>query len=254
MMRPGLRRDLRSARPQPTLGGRADGRVIRCGARPIERDVFGRVGFVFEFEAIRVDRQDRRLPPGDELRAWPGFAARRIDQPRVLARHAGRPEQRLRPSLDLAGDLDAPMRLIGRYLEADLRALDPEALPPAGEAFIDPARETAGAAADDRRQGRHLPVVGVLVDVEAGNATHLARPQIALPAADPYKAQIVEFDVAVMPLADMPEQHRLAEAVIRRLPEGAGTGDRAAAIVEPIADDVPIRDVAHRGLRSRSGY
>src|ERR1051326_2619544 len=55
-----------------------------------------------------------------------------------------------------------------------------------------------------------------------------------------------------MPFADMPEQDRLAKAVIRRLAEGAGTGNRAAAIVEPVADDVPIRDVAHPGLPLRS--
>ena len=141
------------------------------------------------------------------------------------------------------------MRLIGRDLKIYLCALDAARLPTAGKAFIDPAREAAGAPADDRRQHSHLAVVGVLVDIESGDAARLAGPQIALPAADPHKAQIVELDVAVMALADMPEQHRLAEPVIRRLPEGARAGDRAAAIVEPVADDVPIRDVAHRDLR-----
>src|SRR5690348_9000897 len=92
----------------------------------------------------------------------------------------------------------------------------------------------------------------MVVDKEAGDAARLACPQIALPTADPHKAQIVELDVAVMAFADMPEQDRLAKAVIRRLAEGAGAGDRAAAIVEPVADDVPIRNVAHPGLPSRS--
>src|SRR5262249_61506078 len=129
-----------------------------------------------------------------------GFAARRIHEPRIHAGKTRWAEQCLGPRLDLAGDLDAPMRLIGRDLERDLRALDAERLPAAGKAFVDPAREAAGAAADDRGQDRHLPVVGVLVDIEAGDALCLARPEIALPAADPHKAQIVQLDVAVMAL------------------------------------------------------
>jgi hypothetical protein len=33
--------------------------------------------------------------------------------------------------------------------------------------------------------------------------------------------------------------------IVGRLRKGARTGNRAAAIVEPLADDVPTRDVAH---------
>ena len=39
----------------------------RSGSAPVERDVLGRIQRVFELEAVRVDRQNRRLPPGDEL-------------------------------------------------------------------------------------------------------------------------------------------------------------------------------------------
>src|SRR5689334_16768959 len=138
------------------------------------------------------------------------------------------------------------MRLIGRDLEGDLRTLHTKRLASAGEALIDPPHEPAGTAADDRRQRLHLPVIGMLVDIEAGDARCLARPEVAFPAADPHKAQIVELDVAVMALAHMPEQHRLAKPVVRRLAEGARTGNGAAAIVEPVADDVPFRNVAHR--------
>src|ERR1700730_19061279 len=72
---------------------------------------------VLELEAVRVDRQDRGLAPGNELRARTGFAARGIRHPRVVARRASRSEERLRPGLELAGDLDAPTRLVGSNLE-----------------------------------------------------------------------------------------------------------------------------------------
>src|SRR5580700_9710840 len=107
-----VRAVIRGRRPaaQPGLSG---------GTRPVERDVFGRVRRVFELEAVCIDREDRRLTPGDELRAGAGVAVLRVHQARVLARRAGGSEQRLRPSLHLAGDLDAPMGLIGRDLEGD---------------------------------------------------------------------------------------------------------------------------------------
>src|SRR5262249_16434048 len=139
------------------------------------------------------------------------------------------------------------MRLIGRDLEGYLRALDAPRLPPPGKAPIDPLREAARATADDRRQCRHLPIVRVFIDIKAGNPACVARPQIARPPTDPHQAQIVEIDIAVATLADMPEQHRLAKAVIRCLGEGAWAGNRTAAIVEPVANDVPAGDIAHQG-------
>src|SRR6266446_6022898 len=63
----------------------------------------------------------------------------------------------------------------------------------------------AGAAANDCRQRLHLPIVGMIIDIEAGDPGRLSRPQIALPAADPHKAEIVELDIAVMAFADVPE-------------------------------------------------
>src|SRR4051812_18599780 len=181
--------------------------TIRYGARPIERDMFCRVRGVFEFKAERIDREDGRLTPGDKLRAGAGFTARRVHQPRIHARRAGRPQQSLGPSLDLAGDLDAPMGLIGRDLEGYFRALDAARLPPSSKAFVHPARKTTGATADDRRQGLHLAVISVFINVEPGDPARLARPEIALPPADPHEAQVIELNVTVMALADMPEQH-----------------------------------------------
>jgi len=53
-----------------------------------------------------------------------------------------------------------------------------------------------------------------------------------------------------MAMSDVPEQHRLAEAVVRGLGEGAGARDSAAAIVEPVSGDVPAGNLGHEDLRS----
>src|ERR1700757_3958155 len=50
-----------------------------------------------------------------------------------------------------------------------------------------------------------------------------------------------------MAFADAPEQHGFAEAIVRRLCKGAGARNRAAAVVEPVADDMPARNVVHPG-------
>ena len=105
------------------------------------------------------------------------------------------------------------MAEIGSNLIGIFGPFDAAALPATREALVDPAGEATSAAAYDCRQCLHLPVVGMIIYIEAGDPCRLSRPQIALPAADPHKAQIVELDVAVMAFADAPEQHRLAEAV-----------------------------------------
>jgi hypothetical protein len=90
--------------------------------------------------------------------------------------------------LDLADDVDAPMAEIGRNLIADFGPLDAAALPPSGEALVYPAGEAASAATDDCRQCLHLPVVGMIINIEAGDPSRLSRPEVALPTADPHKA------------------------------------------------------------------
>ena len=47
---------------------------------------------------------------------------------------------------------------------------------------------------------------------------------------------------------DVPEEDRLAEAVVWGLREGAGASDGAAAIVEPITRDVPAGNLGHDAL------
>src|SRR5262249_30080425 len=76
-------------------------------------------------------------------------------------------------------------------------------------------------------------------------------PEIAFPSSHPDEAQTVKIDIAVMALPDMPEQDRLAEAVVRGLGECAGAGDSAAAIVEPVSRDVPVGKLGHESLQER---
>src|SRR5262249_30622843 len=84
-----------------------------------------------------------------------------------------------------------------------------------------------------------------LIDEDAGRALGLSRPQIAFPSPHPHEAQPVEIDVAVMALADMPEQHRLAEIIVRGLGKRAGARNGAAAVVEPVADNAPVGTLGH---------
>src|SRR6516225_8034575 len=116
-----------------------------------------------------------------------------VQQLRIPPGRAGRPGDRLGPGLDLADDLDAPMGEIGGNLIRDFGPLDAAALSPAREALIDPARNAASAAANDCRQRLHLPVVDMIIDIETGDPGRLSRPQVALPATDPHKAEIVEL-------------------------------------------------------------
>src|SRR5579884_3354545 len=143
------------------------------------------------------------------------------------------------------------MSAVGRDFEGDVRALDAGDLPALGEQRRDPGRKAADLTAEDARQDLRLARVGARVDEKPGAAFDLAGPQIAFPPPDADKAQIVERDVAVTALADVPEQHRLAHPVVRRLREGAGTSDGATAIVEPVSDDVPLRNAVHLRLHRR---
>src|SRR5437899_2650881 len=56
-----------------------------------------------------------------------------------------------------------------------------------------------------------------------------------------------------MAALDVPEKDRFAEAVVRGLSERAGTRDGTAAVVEPVADNVPDGTSGHEDLRSCRG-
>ena len=94
-------------------------------------------------------------------------------------------------------------------------------------------------------------LVGTLVDEETGRPLGLTRPEIALPSAHPDEAETIEIDVAVLATLDVPEEDRLAEAVVWRLSERAGARDGAAAVVEPVSRDMPSWDCVHENPRSR---
>ncbi len=105
---------------------------------------FRRIRRQLELEAERIHRKDRRLAPGDELRAGPGFAARGIHQLGIFAGVAGRSDQRFRPGLHLAEDLDASLMAdIGRDLIGDFRARSmPRVCRPPAKTFVEPTPET----------------------------------------------------------------------------------------------------------------
>ena len=104
-------------------------------------------------------------------------------------------------------------------------------------------------ASDDKGKRLGLSLVGMLVDEEAGRSLGLPRPKITFPSADPDEAETVEIDIAVPATLDVPEEDRLAEAVVWRLSERAGARDSAATVVEPLAGDLPAGTVGHETLR-----
>ena len=87
-----------------------------------------------------------------------------------------------------ADDLDTPMAEIGGNLVGDFGPLDTAALPPSCEALVDPARKAAGAAANDCRQRLDLPVVGMIIDIEAGDPGRLSRPE--MPSQRPARTKV----------------------------------------------------------------
>src|SRR5262249_10404012 len=124
---------------------------------------------------------------------------------------------------------------VGRDLEGDPRALHAPELPAFGEQRSDESRKSSDLAAENPGKHLRLALVGAIVDEDPGAPLGLPRPQIAFPSSHPDEAQTVEIDIAVMALPDVPEQDRLAEAVVRGLGERAGARDGAAAIVEPVS-------------------
>src|SRR5215831_18302390 len=126
-----------------------------------------------------------------------------------------------------------------------IRALHAPELPAFGEQRSDDSRESSDLAAENAGKHLRLALVGALVDEDAGAPLGLPCPEVAFPSSHPDEAQTAEIDIAVMALPDVPEQHRLAEAVVRGLSERAGARDSAAAIVEPVSRDVPVGKLGH---------
>ena len=70
-------------------------------------------------------------------------------------------------------------------------------------------------------------------------------PEVTVKPADPHEADVVEHHVAVAAVDDVPEEDGLAVPVIGCLCEGAGAGNGAAAVVEPVPRDPPRRCLRH---------
>src|SRR5439155_1735203 len=86
-----------------------------------------------------------------------------------------------------------------------------------------------------------------LVDVDPHRRLRLARPEVALEGAERDHVQVVEPDVAELPVTDVPGEDALAVALARRLREGARARDRAFADVEPVALEVPLGRLRSKG-------
>jgi hypothetical protein len=143
--------------------------------------------------------------------------------------------------------ISVPQGAVGRDLEGNMRAFDAADLSAFGEHPGDESGKSSDLAAENPGKNVRLALVGALVNEDAGSSPGLSGPKVALPSPDPDKAQMVEVDIAEVPLPDVPKQHRFAEAIIRSLGEGARAGDRTAAIVEPVSGDVPAGNLGHRG-------
>jgi hypothetical protein len=141
--------------------------------------------------------------------------------------------------------IGSPLRAVGRNLEGDPRTLYAADLPAFGKQRCHECRESPDLATENAGKYFGLARIGALVDENAGASLGLSRPEISFPSSHTNEAEVVEPDITVMAIPDVPEQNRLAESVVRGLGEGAGARDGAAAIVEPVSDDVPVGNLGH---------
>src|SRR5262249_24288965 len=129
------------------------------------------------------------------------------------------------PRLHLSRNLRPPVGAVGRNLEHDPCALHCTKLPAFGKHRAPLSGEASDTASYDELKRLGLALIGTLVDEETGRSLGLSRPEIAFPSAHPHEAETVEIDVAVLATLNVPEEDRLAEAVVRRLSERAGARD-----------------------------
>jgi hypothetical protein len=96
------------------------------------------------------------------------------------------------------------------------------------------------------------------VGVRLGNAMKspilalAASPEISFKTTECQQIKAVEPNVAKMALSNMPDEHALAAIVGRRLGEFAGTGDVAAADVEPVTGKPPFWNSVHSVAPNRA--
>jgi hypothetical protein len=126
-------------------------------------------------------------------------------------------------------------------LEGDGRELD---APKIADDRRKLARPAAGLAGEDRLQCLSLLFIGALVNEQADGGL-CAGPDITFEGAERQQIEAIKLDIAETALADIPGEEPLTLIVGRRLRELAGTRNAAAANVEPIAHQVPLRNGVH---------
>src|SRR5512143_871736 len=219
-----------------------------AGAAPREGDVLARLSAAAPLEAEGVGAVNGRgSPRRDGIGADLGTGG--IRRLAALPGQHRRPAERVRLRLHLAGNRRAPGPEIVRHLELDRDEVDAAELGDTPRELRGPA---SGLAAEDRLQRVALPGVGARVD-EDGHRRPGAGPEIAFKVTERDDVESVERNLAVGALAHVPGENAVAVAERRRLGELARTGNVALADVEPVAVELPLRDVRHRAPPSRGG-
>jgi hypothetical protein len=95
--------------------------------------------------------------------------------------------------------------------------------------------------------------IGLVVDIEhqRHHGVRVADPHVALELTERDYPEITQIRFPVMTFADLPDQGEQAVAVRGLLREAARAGQPAAAHIEPISTQMPIRRrYGHRSLLS----
>ena len=175
-----------------------------------------------------------------------GLGARRVHELGIFSRQTRRASQGLGPGFNFADNLGSPLSTIGRNLEDDPRTLNAANLAAFSKQCCDERRESSDLATENPGKHFSLAFVGTLVDEDASSPFCLPRPEIAFPSSHADEAQIIEIDITVAAITDVPEQNRFTKAVVRCLGECAGACDSAATVVEPVSGDVPAGNLGHQ--------
>lgn len=116
------------------------------------------------------------------------------------------------------------MRAAGCDLESNPRALYTPDLPSFGEHSGDESGKSSDLTTENPEKDSAWRS-SARVNEDAGSSVGLFRPRITFPSRDPNKTQIVEVEMAEVPLPDVPRQHRFAEPAVWSLREGVPAGE-----------------------------
>ena len=159
--------------------------------------------------------------------------------------------QGLRSPDDPVWDLGPPEGKVVRDFKGDGDEFDPPEFSDQSGKLGGPP---AGLTGEYPLQGVALLPVGTFINEEAHRDRSVASPYVALKGSKGEQIQIIQLDLAKMTVPNMPRQHALAGVVRRGLGELTGAGDIAAANVEPVAGETPLRDRCHwMALRKDAG-